>query len=383
MKIIALSTSPYPPQYSPMSHRLHCYMLALKDEGNDVKVYFFSNELLKGEYEGIPYESIKFDYKSYFIFPPSYLKLFRNSLCSIIKEADVFFHSEDRISKILNIQKVANEYNVKTVIELNEYPYSCKSRRLEFWFLQLIRQKVFFHFALPKVGGVIAISKKLEVIAKKFNNKVIRVPILTKNLEIKRTPNINKTPYILHAGALSENKDGIKAIVEAYNIAQCKLNGNLNLVFTVKNGLPSLMRWIDDFNRKNKLNDKIIFKGTVGKEELDSLYNDCLLAIVNKPNNLQNNHNFPTKLTELLPRKIPVIVSNTGELNYYFENKVNAIVVEADSINEISEGILQIATDKNLANKISSNGLILSQNKFFYRNYSKLLSVFFNKKSKN
>lgn len=377
MKINALSTSGYPPQYSPMSHRLHCYMLALKEEGNEVKVYFFSSESEKGEYEGIPYESIKFDYKNYFIFPPSYLILFRNALYPIIKEAEVFFHSEDRISKILNIQKIANEYNVKTVIELNEYPYSFKSRRLEFGFLQLIRQKIFFHFVLPKTGGVIAISKNLEVIAKKFNNKVIRVPILTKNLEIKRTPNLNKTPYILHAGALNENKDGIKAIIEAFNIAQRELNGNLNLVFTVKNGLPSLMRWIDVFIRKNKLNDKIIFKGTVGKEELDSLYNDCLLAIVNKPNNLQNTHNFPTKLTELLPRKIPVIVSNTGELNYYFENKVNAIVVKANNINEISEGILQIATDKNLADKISSNGLTLSQNKLFYRNYSKLLTGFF------
>ena len=380
MKINALSTSGYPPQYSPMSHRLHCYMLALKEEGNDVKVFFFSNESLKGEYEGIPYESIEFDYKNYFIFPRSYLKLFRNALYSIIREADVFFHSEDRISTILSIQKVAQELNVRTVIELNEFPYSFKSSRRQIRFLQFIRYKFFFKYVLPKVGGVIAISKNLHELAKKYHNEVIRVPILTKHLVIKRTPSAVKIPYILHAGALSENKDGIKAIVEAYNIAQRELNGNLNLVFTVKNGLPSLIVWLEEYTKKNNLQGKIIFKGIVEKEELDRLYNDCLLAIINKPSNLQNNHNFPTKLTELLPRKIPVIVSNTGELNYYFENKVNAIVVEANNINKISEGILQIATDKNLADKISSNGLTLSQNKFYYRNYSRLLSSFFNKK---
>jgi len=377
MRIIALSTSAYPPESSPMSHRLHCYMLALKEEGNEVKVYFFSSESEKGEYEGIPYESIRFDYKNYVIFPPVYLKLFSNALYSIIKEADVFFHSEDRISKILNIQKIANEYNVKTVIELNEYPYSFKSRRLEFGFLQLIRQKIFFHFVLPKTGGVIAISKNLELIAKKFNNRVVRIPILTNYLEIERTPNPNRTPYILHAGALNENKDGIKAIIEAFNIAQRELNGNLNLVFTVKKGLPSLMRWIDDFIRKNKLNDKIIFKGTVGKEELNSLYNDCLLAIVNKPNNLQNKHNFPTKLTELLPRKIPVIVSNTDELNFYFKNNYNCLLVYPNNINEIYRSIIEIATNNELKDIIVENALITSKEEFYYKKHSKYLNNHF------
>ena len=41
MRITALSTSPYPPQYSPMAHRLHCYMLALKDRGHEVKILFY------------------------------------------------------------------------------------------------------------------------------------------------------------------------------------------------------------------------------------------------------------------------------------------------------------------------------------------------------
>lgn len=377
MKINALSTSGYPPQYSPMSHRLHCYMLALKEEGNDVKVYFFSNESLKGEYEGIPYESIKFDYKNYFIFPPSYLKLFRNALCSIIKEADVFFHSEDRISKILNIQKVANDYNVKTVIELNEYPYSCKSRRLEFGFLQLIRQKVFFHFALPKVGGVIAISKNLEVIAKKFNNKVIRVPILTKNLEIKRTPNINKTSYIFHAGALSETKDGIIAVLKAFKIAHMELKGNLRFVFTHKQTFPWLNKWINNFIKENDLAEAIEFKGIVSNEELNELYKNCTLAIVNKPINLQNEYNMPTKLTELLPRGIPVIISKTGELLKYFENEKNCIMVEPNDYISISQAILKLIRNPDFANNISKGGLKLSEENFYYSNISSELDCFF------
>lgn len=377
MRINSLSTSGYPPEFSPMSHRLHCYMLALKEEGHDVKVYFFSNESVIGEYEGIPYESLKFEYKNYFIFPPGYLKLFSTALYPIIKECDVFFHSEDRISKIKNIQKIADEFKTKTVIELNEYPYSYKSRRLEFGLLQLIRQKIYFYFVLSKVGGAIAISRNLQILARRFNNKVIRVPILTKYLEIKRTPNAGTTPYLLHAGALNENKDGIKAVIEAFNIAQKELNGNLNLIFTVEKGLPSLIRWINDFTKKNKLNGKIIFTGTVGKDQLDGLYNDCLLAILNKPINLQNMHNFPTKLTELIPRKIPVIVSGTGELNYYFKNDFNCLLVEPNDINNISKCIVRIATNNELKESLVENALITSQAQFYYKNYSNKISNFF------
>jgi glycosyltransferase involved in cell wall biosynthesis len=377
MKINALSTSGYPPKYSPMSHRLHCYMLALKEEGHDVKVYFFSNEYVKGDYEGISFESIIFDYKNCFIYSFSYLRLFENALSAIIREAHVFFHSEDRISKIYVIQKIANEFNVKTVLELNEYPYGYKSRRLEFSFLQLIRQKIYFHFILSRVGGVISISESLKVLAGSFNDKVIRVPILTKYLEIKRSPKAGITPYILHAGALSENKDGIRVVVEAFCIAKHRLNGNLKLVFTVKKGLPELMRWIDDFARVNNLNDSIIFKGIVEKDELDSLYNDCLMAIVNKPNNLQNRHNFPTKLAELLPRRIPVIISSTGELKFYFRNNDNCLLVKPNNIDEISDGIVQIAKNVHIRNKISKNALRTSQEKFYYKNYSNMLSNFF------
>ncbi len=377
MRINALSTSAYPPEHSPMSHRLHCYLLALKESGQNVKVYFFSEKKITGEFEGIPYEGINFINTNYFINPPQYLKKLKESLYSIIQESDIFFHSEDRISTILAIQKIADSCQTKTVVELNEYPYGFKTRRLDFYLFRWIKQLFFFQYVIRKIGAVIVISKSLELLIKKYNKNIIRIPILTKHFEIKRFPHNSQIPFILHAGALSENKDGIKGVFEAFNIAQEQLNGKLHLIFTIKKGLPSLMKWIEEFTAKNQLKDKIFFKGILSNEDLNQLYNNCSLAILNKPDNKQNRHNFPTKLTELLPRKIPVIVSNTGELKEYFQNEINSIMIQGNDKDDIANGIIRIVSDRKLYDKISNNALLLSQSSFYYRVYSNQLNSFF------
>jgi len=379
MRINALSTSAYPPEHSPMSHRLHCYLLALKESGRNVKVYFFSEKKLKGEYEGILYESIIFKYSNNFINPPQYLKKLKEVLLPIVKECDIFFHSEDRISTILAIQHIADYVNTKTIVELNEYPYGFKTRRLDFYLFRWLKQVLFFQYVIKKVGGVIVISKGLESLALKYNRNILRIPILTKYFEINRNPSNSEIPFILHAGALSENKDGIKGVFEAFNLAQKQLNGKLHLIFTIKKGLPSLMKWIEEFIEKNQLNDKIFFKGVLNQLDLNLLYNDCSLAILNKPDNKQNRYNFPTKLTELLPRRIPVIVSNTGELNEYFQNNMNSIMVVGNDKIAISKGIIQIINDRKVTDKISNNALLLSQNTFYYKIYINALNDFFKK----
>lgn len=377
MKITALSTSPYPPQYSPMAHRLHCYMLALKEMGHEVKVYNLSENLHSGVYEGVNFDTVKFKYENSFYNSKKYLNTLKESLLPIFSKADVVFHSEDRISTILVVQEVANLHNIKTVIELNEYPYGFKTRRLDFMFLRWIKQKIFFHYVLPKVSGTIVISKSLESVVKKFNNKIVRIPILSKNLEIKRRTESSLKPYIFHAGALSERKDGIKSIIESFNIAQIKLDGNLKLIFTQKTALPSLSNWISNFVKKHNLENKIIFTGMLNNSDLNTYYNNCSLAILNKPFNRQNKYNFPTKLTELTPRKIPLIISKTGELTHYFKNGFNAITVDPNDSAAIAKGIIKIINDPIFAMSIADNAFSTNQDFFYYKNYSSTLSNFF------
>lgn len=379
MKIIALSTSPYPPESSPMAQRLHCYMLALKSYGHDVSVVYCADKIDYGEYEGIPYKSLVFQVQNSRIYSKIYLNSLRKILSDEIKNCDVFFHSEHRLSTILAIQKEANKYGTKIVNELNEYPYCAKSRRLELDSLRYLKQKIFWKYVVPKIQGIIAISHALEEVALQHNKNVVRIPVLSKHVEIKRQLTTNVTePYILHAGALSETKDGIKALLKAFNLATKELNGNVKLIFTNKQTFPSLIKWIDSFIVLNNLGGCVEFKGTVTNEVLNDLYENCALAVVNKPVNLQNSYNFPTKLTELLPRAIPLIVSKTAELNYFFKHEDNALLVEPNNYHEISKSIVKLIRDHDLSNRIGINGRKLAKTEFHYSVNALKLNNFFN-----
>lgn len=377
MKIFALSSSPYPPHHSPMAHRLHCYMLALQEAGHEVMVLGMSNELGKGEYEGIPYVYIPVPQESRLFYSSTYLKHFADTLEPWLKECDVFFHSEDRNSLILSIQRLANKWRVATVLEINEYPYGFKTRRLDTWLLRWVKQRYFFRRVLPQVGGAIVISAALRNATQKKNRNILLLPVLTKTWEIDRVANSSAEKIILHAGTLSDTKDGIKAMLMAFNVASKQLNSPLKFVFTSKVGMPGLIAWINKFIANNGLEERVVFTGIVSGDELHELYNRCSLAIVNKPLNLQNIHNFPTKLTQLIPRRIPLIISKSGELARYFKDDVHAVMVEPNNVEEIAKGIIKILEDDKFVSNITTQALGLCQREFYYKRHAQSLSEFF------
>lgn len=382
MKIIAFYPGEYPNGFAPMSYRLHYYLKALQSEGVEVEIVMPSEkEKESGVFEGVHYSFVLATKQTRF----NKLKVANEyaTICgSLAQKCDVLFTTSRENLFLNHIQKTVHENGGKIVVELNENPYSACARRTDTQLSLFIQRQYFLNKVLTKVDGIIVISQPLhDLVLKHKNNdaQVIKIPILTGYKEINRKNHEQTIPYILHAGALSETKDGVKAMIQAFALAHKKLNGKLKFVFTSKIGFPILLSWIDNFIKKNQLKDFIEFKGLVSKEKLDELYTNCALAIVNKPSNAQNDYNFPTKLTELLPREIPVIISNTGELKNYFRNNENAFIIEADNVPQIEEKIVYCITHPIETQQIAKKGKLISQQYFYYMNYTEQLFDFFKK----
>lgn len=380
MKIISFFQGEYPNGFAPMSYRLHCYLKALKSKGVDVEIIMPSDlEKQNGIFEQIPYSFVKATKQVRF----NKLTVAKEHaiICGqLAKKCDILFTN---CNDNLMLGKIATEVknnNGKIIIEFNENPYSSRVSRIDTKLGLFIKRQYFLNKTLKKVDGAIVISQALADLVNKHKNKntaVVNIPILSGSKEIKRNKTYQGIPYILHAGALSEIKDGVKAMLQAFALANKRLDGNLKFIFTCKIGFPSLLNWIDDFITKNNLEEFIEFKGIVPKEELDILYANCALAIVNKPSNAQNEYNFPTKLTELLPREIPIVVSKTGVLKNYFIDGKNAFLVEANNVEQIADKIVYIQKHPNESSEIAKNGKILAEKKFYYLNYADILQRFF------
>lgn len=382
MKVIAFYPGIYPEGFAPMSYRLHYYMKALQISGVEVEVVTpAESEIRSGIYDNIPYRFVK-------VTPRNRLngrqinKEYVLICGELAKKCDVVFTTNEGNLYLKKIADAVHAVGGKLALEINENPYSIIASRLNTKLSLSIKRLYFLKRILKKVDGIIVISQPLfDLISsnKNINAAVVRIPILTgdkfKKIEIEK----GGIPYILHAGALSEQKDGVKAMLEAFAIAHKKLDGNLKFIFTNRSGFPSLLRWIEQFTRKNKLEKFVEFKGLVPLNELDELYNKCAMAIINKPSNAQNDFNFPTKLTELLPRGIPVIVSSTGELKNFFVDNQNAFVVGADNAEQIADKILYIQSHPEEVSIVTRNGKLLAEKEFYYLNHADKLLDFFTK----
>lgn len=279
--------------------------------------------------------------------------------------------------------------HIRIIIEQNENPYSMQSTSREIVFVRKIKQWLQRNITWYLIDGFVVISESLEYLVKKYASRkssIIRVPILTDDYQISNSNHVSNfdsirdIPFILHAGDISERKDGISKVIVAFHRAiQVIGKGKLKFYFTRKNALINDTKLYKKIIEDLGLVDEIFFTDYLSNEDLDFLLKNCLMTIVNKPLNSQNNYNFPTKLTNYLINKVPVIASETGEIPKYFTDKKNALIVKPNDINGIADAIIFLYQNPDKAKQIGNNGFLLAQNVFHYNKHSKKLYGFINK----
>jgi len=383
LKVAAFFKSNYPDGSSPMEVRLHLYMKALQSAGAEVCIFVPSDTQNKEQiWDHVKYKYLLVDDLSRFS-GLSIHKYYADLIKQNLNAYDVVFTCLDDDNQIMHYIKAVHSFGGKLVMEMNENPYSIIASRKDFKPILFIKRWYFLKFITPKIDGLIVISRNLENLFNKHKGKkkhVVRIPVLSSQYS-----NISKKilqtdhHYILHAGSLSEQKDGIKAMMSAYKIAKSNLNTELSFFFTQNKGLPSILKWINQFILSNQLEKNIVFKGILSPTELEKLYVGCDLAIINKPHNFQNDFNFSSKIPELIQRKIPLIISRTKEHEFYFRHDFNCYLVEPNDDVAIAKGIVKIITDKKYSEYIAENASKLIETDFYYLNHQNSLFDFFNK----
>jgi glycosyltransferase involved in cell wall biosynthesis len=207
------------------------------------------------------------------------------------------------------------------------------------------------------------------------SSKIIKIPILT-NLSLQNLiKNNNKhnnsipissIPFILHAGLISQNKDGILTIINAIGLLKLKYNIKLNLLLTGDLKSSSLYDQCKELIIKYDLFDNVISLGYLSDVELHELLETASLAIVYKVLNEQNNYCFPTKLVDYLTIGIPTIITNVGEMNNYIEDNVSGFVVDYRNTNQLVLKMKYILENNKKLSYIRENSKTLALKEFDY-----------------
>ena len=121
----------------------------------------------------------------------------------------------------------------KVAMELNELPYVFGQQTKK----KIAKRERLLKHVFPRYDQFIVISDTLQQLAQKYapKAKIIKVPIIvedtTDSLVEEKSP-IDK-PYILHTGTLTQSKDGILGLIEAFGKACQQTDIPIQYLFTV------------------------------------------------------------------------------------------------------------------------------------------------------
>jgi glycosyltransferase involved in cell wall biosynthesis len=380
MKIQVLFTSSFPVGNAG-SNRVYYLCKGLIESGANVELLItnptesFGNERNlhpNGIYENVPFRYINNELK-------------RNKNIVLRKLTDIYCHiatilqvcrNQDRfdffivIGTLIDFRlflpflKFCNK--AKILLEINEYPYVTKTNNI----ITIIKRFFLFRCIFPFYDGFIVISETLYNLVNQYKSSKalsIVIPILGDCSGIKTPcrPPID-VPYIIHAGSLVENKDGILGMLKAFKIVTEQFEQPIKFVITgnIKGSIE--YKKVADFISKNRLSNSVIFTGFLSKDELDCYLSYSSLAIINKYNNIQNRFCFPTKLSDYLKHEVPLIVTSVGESVKYLKDGINAYIVEPGDVGLLASKIIQAIENSNQSKSMASNAKSLVKKEFNY-----------------
>ena len=333
------------------------------------------NQNVSGKYFGI-----KYNYKSgTVIWPKSkVLKLYfllkgvKNSVIELFKckrkdEIDVVIITITEFS--LNFLYFLTCYflRIKLVFMIDEYPIVVLEKEKYSRFYRYF----YIHFFHKLFDAWIIMTKPLFEYYTKYARKKTKKIIIPMTVEPERfitEDRIFGLPenYMAYCGNPGcNNKDGVQILIQAFNIFIKKYPDTTLLIIgdtTAKqsNEFQALIRLTDQLG----LNGKIIFTGRIHREEIPKYLNNAKALLLSRPNNIQAQGGFPTKLGEYLATGNPVVVTAVGEIPYYLKDGENAFVSEPDDPEKFANKMIEIFADYNKSKAIGLEGKKLAYSIF-------------------
>ena len=298
-----------------------------------------------------------------------------------LQKGDVLFlYMPLHVKQMLHFVKVAYKCKAFSATDLCELPYGTGAETQKaIHFRKITLEKLF-----PKLDGIISISDALMNLAKQYttpNCKHIKVPILVDFEKFYMSDHSTDVdiPYIFHSGTLTQQKDGILGMIEAFGKAVRQLPMPIRFISTGSIDKSPHKEKINRLIKQYQLDDKLFFTGYLCDSELHDYLSKASLVIINKYNTQQNNYCFSTKLGEYLAASKPVIITNVGEAMNWLTNAESAYIVEPENTEALAEAIIHVFNNPEEARLIGLVGQEVCRNCFDYHNWSKPLVNFFMK----
>lgn len=198
--------------------------------------------------------------------------------------------------------------------------------------------------AIKQIDGLFVISTQLKKAYIERGVDESKIHIINMTVDESRFSGLKKQgeeKAIVFCGNGANNKDGVDQLIKAFAIVHRKYPEYLlKIIGSVpKRGDASgNIELVEQLN----LQESVVFTGRKTPEEVPQLLKNASILALDRPDSLQAQNGFPTKLGEYLLTENPVCVTNVGDIPLFLKDGFNALVAEHDNVEDFALKLIWI-----------------------------------------
>lgn len=408
-RLIVLTAGAYP--YGGASSNRHLsYLKGLAEFDVNINILIINlpenglniNTNKCGVYNSINYEYMQPLVKRKYTFVKIFWK-FKSRINALIKTINLLKENKKSNTKILVLLTsaidilpywaISKYYNIGIFHEVTEYPFIYQNT-----ILKKISLNLYLKFLVPRFNGIFVITNSLLEYFNKYGKekcKLIHIPMTVETERFTKRNNTNSIygtyiaycgsmytnigipMYIDKSGPVYEDKDGVPDLIKAFNYL-CFEVSNINLVLIGDNSNKIGFKNIQDCIDASPYKERIFCTGIIDRENMPELLNSASILAMARPNNIQAQGGFPTKLGEYLSTGNPVVITDVGEITHYLQDGISAYIAPPNNPKRFSQKLFEVLSNPEKAEMVGEEGRKVALKNFDYKVQSKRLYHFLN-----
>lgn len=227
---------------------------------------------------------------------------------------------------------------------------------------------------LKKLDGLFVISNSLKQYYSQQGIPAERIHVINMFVDTNRFSGLEKTTaekYIGYCGAVSYDKDGVDCLIKAFSIFH-NSHSDYKLRIIGKGVTANVIPELRELASSLGVQDSVVFTGPIPPEQMPQQLFDASILALARPDSVQAQNGFPTKLGEYLATGNPVVVTAVGEIPLFLKDRVNAILATPGNPEDFAYQLCWVADNYEQAKQIGLCGNILSNTSFNYSNQTRI-----------
>ncbi len=219
---------------------------------------------------------------------------------------------------------------------------------------------------IPDFDGMFVISYGLKRVMEEYGAK--NVHVVNMLVDSSRFAGLQKTitdKYVAYCGTASNNKDGVDDLIKAFAIV---LKSHPDVKLKIMGKAPTKDDESGNFKLVKELGiaEQVEFTGIVKAQDMPQMLKNATIVALARPDSLQAQCGFPTKLGEYLLSENPVVVTKVGDIPLFLRDKETALLSQERDPKHFASKIVWALNHQEQAGEIGRSGAIVALREFNY-----------------